>query len=130
MSADEKTRVDFNAPKSLVEQADQVADVLNISRTQLLVDALRDELEELTRDAGFQRTIKDAYYTGDLDFSTIESILGTEDAMRMKLLKEAVDRDPPEPKFDSHLPSNDAFYEGAVPEWTPNDEREESDGQP
>jgi hypothetical protein len=40
--AEEKTRVDFNAPASLVEQADAIADLLGVSRTQLLVDALRD----------------------------------------------------------------------------------------
>lgn len=130
MSSDEKTRVDFNAPKSLVEQADEVANLLGISRTQLLVDALRDELEEFTRDAEFQRTIKDAYYTGDLAFSTVESVLGTEEAMRMKLLKDSVDRDPPAPELDGDHPSDAAFYDDSVPEWIPNGERERTDGQP
>lgn len=130
MSSGEKTRVDFNAPKSLVEQADAVADLLGISRTQLLVDALRDELKAFTRDAELQRTIKDAYYTGDLAFSTVESVLGTEEAMRMKLLKDAVDRDPPAPELDSDRPSDAAFYDDPVPEWTPNGERERTDGQP
>jgi len=68
MAADEKPRVDVNAPKSLIEQADRVADVHDISPTQRLIDALRNELEELTRDVGFQRTIKDAYDTGERDF--------------------------------------------------------------
>lgn len=130
MSADEKTRVDFNAPKSLIEQADQVADVLDISRTQLLIDALRDELEELATDAGFQRTIKDAYYTGELPFATVESILGTEEAMRLKLLKGSVDRDPPEPVLDGDRPTDGIFYDGAVPEWSPTDADETADPQP
>jgi hypothetical protein len=122
MSMDGKTRVDFNAPTSLVERADQVADLLDISRTQLLIDALREELDELAGDEGFRRTISDAYYTGNLEFSTVESVLGTEEAMRMKLLKESVDRDPPEPEFDDELPSDDTFYGGEPPEWTPSDE--------
>jgi hypothetical protein len=117
---DGKTRVDFNAPTSLVEQADQVADVLDISRTQLLIDALRDELDELASDEGFQRTISDAYYAGELEFSTVESVLGTEEAMRMKLLKESVNRDPPEPELDGEFPSDDTFYDGEPPEWTPS----------
>ena len=35
--AEEKTRVDFNAPKSLVERADSVIEILDISRTWLLM---------------------------------------------------------------------------------------------
>ena len=41
---EEKTRVDFNAPTSLVERADSVIEILDISRTRLLIDALEDDL--------------------------------------------------------------------------------------
>ncbi|QHS16511.1 hypothetical protein GWK26_04725 [haloarchaeon 3A1-DGR] len=126
MATDGKTRVDFNAPTSLVERADEVADLLDVSRTQLLIDALREELDELAHDAEFQRTISDAYYAGDLSFDTVESILGTEAAMRLKLLKESLDRDPPEPQLDGELPADDTFYDGAVPEWVPSDDDAET----
>jgi hypothetical protein len=53
--AEEKTRVDFNAPKSLVERAGSVVDILDISRTRLLIDALEDELTELANDEEFRR---------------------------------------------------------------------------
>jgi len=46
MNGRRKTRVDFNAPRSLVERADSVVEILDISRTRLLIDALEDELEE------------------------------------------------------------------------------------
>lgn len=124
---DGKTRVDFNAPESLVERADRIAELLDISRTQLLVDALRDELDELTTDEDFRRTISDAYYAGDLDFDAVESLLGTEAAMRMALLEESLDRDPPEPRIDGDLPSGAEFYEGDIPEWIPNDEADDTD---
>jgi hypothetical protein len=42
--AEKKTRVDFNAPKSLVKRADSVVDILNISRSRLLIDVLEDKL--------------------------------------------------------------------------------------
>jgi hypothetical protein len=45
--AEEKTRIDLNAPKSLVERADSVVEILDISRTRLLIDALEDEVEAL-----------------------------------------------------------------------------------
>lgn len=127
--AEEKTRVDFNAPASLVERADEVADLLDISRTRLLIDALQDELEDLAADEEFRRRLKAAYYDGRTDFGTVESILGREAAMRVKLLEESLDREPPEPELVADLPSDDEFYDGEVPEWTSDDETDEEDGQ-
>lgn len=117
--AEEKARVDFNAPASLVEQADTVADVLGISRTRLLIDALEDEIDDLVSDDGFRRRVRNAYYEERVDFPTAESILGREEAMRMRLLRESIDREPPEPQLRDGLPADEEFYEGEVPEWTP-----------
>ena len=122
--SEEKTRVDFNAPASLVEQADAVADLLGVSRTQLLVDALRDELDDLAADDGFRRRLEAAYYDGRVDFEVVESVLGTDAAMRTKLLRESLDRDPPEPRLDGDLPSDTAFYDGDRPTWTPKEDAE------
>jgi predicted transcriptional regulator len=126
--AEERTRVDFNAPRSLVERADTVAELLDISRTQLLVEALRDELDARLSDTQFQREIKQAYYDGRIEFETVETALGTEEALRVKLLRESITRDAPEPHLEGDLPPQDAFYEGdePLPEWMP-DEPEESD---
>jgi hypothetical protein len=116
--AEERTRVDFNAPKSLVERADSVVEILDISRTRLLIDALEDELEELANDEEFRRRLSDAYYDGRVDYETVEAILGREEAMRLKLLRESIDRTPAVPKLEDGLPSDDTFYEGEVAEWT------------
>lgn len=120
-----KTRVDFNAPESLVERADAIADLLSISRTQLIIDALSDKMGEVTADEEIKRRISDAYYAGRIDFETLESLLGTEEAMRMKLLRASLDREPPEPQVDADLPTDEEFYDGEVPEWT-SDEPTES----
>jgi len=117
--AEEKTRVDFNAPASLVERADSVADVLGVSRTHLLIEALEDELAELADDERFRRRLADAYYDGRADFETVESVLGREAAMRMRLLRASFDRSVPEPRTDDR-PDDEAFYDGEVPEWTPS----------
>jgi hypothetical protein len=116
--ADEKTRVDFNAPKSLVERADSVAELLDISRTRLLIDALEDELEDLANDEQFRRRLSDAYYDDRVEYDTVEAILGREEALRMKLLRTSLDRTPAEPQLDDGLPSDDSFYDGEVPDWT------------
>lgn len=118
MMAEEKTRVDFNAPKSLVERADSVVEILDISRTRLLIDALEDELEALAQDEEFRRRLSDAYYDGRVDYDTVEAILGREEAMRMKLLRASIDRTPAEPQLEDSLPSDDSFYDDDVPEWT------------
>jgi len=124
---EEKTHVEFNAPASLVERADSVVEVLDISRTHFLITALEDKLEELANDEEFRRRLGDAYYNDRIDYQTVEAILGREDAMRMKLLRQSIDRTPPEPQLDGELPSDEEFYDGDVPEWTPSDESESDD---
>jgi len=124
---EEKTRVDFNAPASLVERADRVVDVLDISRTRLLIEALEDQLEENADDEEFRRRLDDAYDDDRVDFETVESILGREEAMRMKLLKESIDREPPEPTLADDLPIDEEFYDGLVPEWTPDEESDDGE---
>lgn len=118
--AEEKMRVDFNAPRSLVERADQVAEVLDISRTRLLIDALQERLGNVTDDEEFRRQMKDAFYDGRIDFGAVEAVLGTEEAMRLKLLRESLDREPAEPELSESLPVDEEFYDGDVPAWSPD----------
>jgi hypothetical protein len=125
--AEEKTRVDFNAPKSLVERADSVVDILDISRTRLLIDALEDELEKLANDEEFRRRLSDAYYDGRVDYDTVEAILGCEEAMRLKLLRESIDRTPAIPTLDDGLPSDEVFYDGEVSEWADSESADSDD---
>ena len=120
--AEEKTRVDFNAPASIVERADKVAELLDISRTRLLIDALQDELDELVNDDGFRSRLRDAYYDERVDFQTVKSVLGQEEAMRMQLLRASIDREPPEPQLKAELPSDNEFYDGEVPVWRSDSE--------
>ncbi|MFB6163187.1 MAG: hypothetical protein ABEJ86_07110 [Halococcoides sp.] len=117
-----RTRVDFNAPTSLVDRADGAAELLNVSRTQLLIDALKARLADLADDEQFRRRLADAFYDGRVEFDTVEEILGTEEAMRLQVLRASLDRDPPVPRLDD-IPDDEAFYDGSVPEWEPDDER-------
>ena len=127
--AEEKTRVDFNAPKSLVERADSVVEILDISRTRLLIDALEDELEDLAHDEEFRQRLSGAYYDGRVDYDAVEAILGREEAMRTKLLRASIDRTPAEPQLEDSLPSDGAFYDGDIPEWTNSSSSESSDDE-
>lgn len=125
--AEEKARVNFNAPKSLVERADSAIEILDISRTRLLIDALEAELEELVNDEEFQRRLSDAYYDGRVEYDTVEAILGREEALRLKLLRESIDRTPAIPTLEDGLPSDDAFYDGEISEWTDSNSADSDD---
>jgi len=123
--AEDRTRIGFDAPTSLVERADHLAELLDTSRTRLVVDALRDRLDELASDETVRRQVREAYYASRIDFETAESVLGTEQAVRMKLLSDSLDRDPPTP-CQRDVPRKDEFYDGDLPKWTPDND--ESDG--
>jgi hypothetical protein len=115
---EEKKRVDFNAPISLVERADSIAEVLDRTRTDFLISALEDEIEKLKQDERFRQKIKNAYYNNRIDHDVVEDILGYEEAMRLKLLRDSIDRNPPEPHPEDSPPSDEEFYDGEMPAWT------------
>lgn len=118
-----KKRVDFNAPESLVREADIVSDLLDTSRTSLLVEGLRKQIDEIVADEGFQHRLREAYYHDRIDLETVTAVLGTEEAMRMKLLRDSFDREPRVSDPDAiDVPSQEEFYDGDLPTWTPDDE--------
>ena len=120
---EDKTRVDFNAPKSLIKRAGSIVEILNISRTHRVIDALEDKLEALATDEEFRRQLSDVYYDR-VDYDTIEAILGREKAMWMKLLRASIDRTTTIPQLEDDFLSDDAFYDGEISEWTGSDSSE------
>jgi hypothetical protein len=124
---EEKTRVEFDAPKSLVARVDTVAEVLDIPRTRLLIDALENKLDELATEETFRRRLSNAYYDGHTDYDTVETILDREEAMRLKLLRASIDETIAIPELKDDLPSDDSFYDGEVAEWNASGSSESSD---
>lgn len=124
---EEKTRVEFDAPKSLVERIDTVAEVLDIPRTRLLIDALENKLDELANEETFRRRLSNAYYDDRTDYDTVKTILGREEAMRLKLLRESIDQTSAIPELKDDLPSDDSFYDGEVAGWNASGSSESSD---
>lgn len=59
---EEKTRVDFNAPKSHVDYASNVAKIPDVFHTRFFIDTLEDEPQELAPGEQFRRRLSDAYY--------------------------------------------------------------------
>ncbi|TSD08896.1 hypothetical protein DP107_17650 [Haloglomus irregulare] len=124
---DQKTRIEFDAPKSLVDRIDTVAEVLEIPRTRLLTDALENKLDEFANEETFRRRLSNAYYDDRTGYDTVKTILDREEAMRLKLLRESIDQTSAIPELKDDLPSDDSFYDGGVAEWNASSSSESSD---
>lgn len=92
MSA-EKKRVQFRAPDRLIDRADALADVLGEDRTDILVTALREYLQEAAHDDALTQEIAAAYYDGEITFDQLKSLVGAEEAANLRVLKEQLDED-------------------------------------
>ena len=65
--------------------------------------------------------LKQAYDTDQISFETVETMFGTEEAVRLQLLAASVDCDAPEPQLEGTLPTQSDFYDGEIPEWQLNE---------
>ena len=86
MSTDRK-RVQFRAPKRLIDRTDALASVLGEDRTDILVTALRDYLREAAHDDELVQDIAAAYYDEEISFEELRTLVGMEDATNFRVLK-------------------------------------------
>jgi hypothetical protein len=93
-SSDEPRRVHFQSPEYLVERLDAVADLFDKDRTDLLVEAIREYLEETADNETFQELVATKYYNDQLEFETVTQLVGTETAQRLRLLKADLEDEP------------------------------------
>lgn len=77
-------------------------------RCLFLIDALKDALGDPANDEEFQRRLTDTYYDDRINYDTIEAILGREEAMRLKLLRESTYSTPDIPELEKTLVAADA----------------------
>jgi predicted transcriptional regulator len=87
MSTDRK-RVQFRAPHRLIDRADALADVLEEDRTDVLVTALREYLQNATHDDALTQEIAAAYYDEDITEDQLRALLGAEEAANLRVLKQ------------------------------------------
>jgi len=90
MSSDKK-RVQFRAPHRLVDRADALAAVLGEDRTDVLVTALREYLQEAAHDDALTQDIAAAYYDDEITFAQLRSLVGAEEAANLRVLKRQLD---------------------------------------
>lgn len=93
-SSDEPRRVHFQSPEYLVERLDAIADLFDKDRTDLLVEAIREYLEETAGNETFQELVATKYYNDQLEFETVTQLVDTETAQRLRLLKADLEDEP------------------------------------
>lgn len=92
MSSDKK-RVQFRAPHRLINRTDALADVLGEDRTDILVTALREYLQEAAHDDALTQEIAATYYDDEISFEQLKSLVGAEKAANLRVLKHQLNED-------------------------------------
>ncbi|MFQ3319883.1 MAG: hypothetical protein ACI80F_001957 [Natronomonas sp.] len=92
MSTDKK-RVQFRAPDRLIDRADALAAVLGEDRTDVLVTALREYLQDAAHDDALTQEIAAAYYDGEITVEQLKALVGAEEAANLRVLKQQLDED-------------------------------------
>lgn len=92
MSTDKK-RVQFRAPNRLIDRADALAAVLGEDRTDVLVTALREYLQDATHDDTLIQEIAAAYYDDEIVYEQLKALVGAEEAANLRVLKQQLDDD-------------------------------------
>ena len=107
-ASDDPRRVHFQSPEYLVDRLDAIADLFDKDRTDLLVDAIREYIEETTDSETFQELVATKYYDDQLEFETVKQLVGAETAQRLRLLKADLEDEP----LDLAPPDDVDVYDG------------------
>jgi ubiquinone biosynthesis protein UbiJ len=91
MMGSEKKRVQFRAPHRLIDRADALANVLGEDRTDILVTALREYLQDAAHDDALTQEIAAAYYDDEITYEELKSLVGAEQAANFRVLKQQLD---------------------------------------
>lgn len=83
----DKRRVQFRAPRDLVERTDVLATVLETDRTDVIISALREYLRDAAHDDELKQEIAEAYYSDDISFEQLKDLVGHEEAANFHVLK-------------------------------------------
>ncbi|RDZ33936.1 MULTISPECIES: ribbon-helix-helix protein, CopG family [unclassified Haloferax] len=85
-------RVNFRLPEELVAHADIAAEVTHKNRTEILIEALRQYLEEKESDESFREAVVELYLDDHIEFEKLVEIIGRQDAEAVRASKEVLDR--------------------------------------
>ncbi|ARS89248.1 hypothetical protein [Natrarchaeobaculum aegyptiacum] len=107
-ASDDPRRVHFQSPEYLVDRLDAIADLYDTDRTDLLVEAIREYIDETADSETFQKLVATKYYDDQLEFETVKQLVGAETAQRLRLLKADLEDEP----LDLAAPDDVDVYDG------------------
>jgi hypothetical protein len=122
-TTDDPQRVHFQSPEYLIDRLDAIADLFDTNRTDLLVNAIREYIDETAESETFQELVATKYYDDQLEFETVKQLVGAETAQRLRLLKADLNDEP----FDLAAPTDTDIYEGETETTVPADVPDETD---
>jgi len=86
------TRVNFRLPDGLVEKADVAAEVTHKNRTEIIVEALQEYLEEVEDDEKFKEAVVELYLDDHISFEVLKEFIGRQDAESVRASKTILDQ--------------------------------------
>ncbi len=117
-ASDDPRRVHFQSPEYLVDRLDAIAELFETDRTDLLVEAIRQYIEETADSETFQELVARKYYDDRLEFETVKQLVGAETAQRLRLLKADLEDEP----LDLAAPDDVDVYDGDAVTIDPADD--------
>jgi len=109
-ASDDPRRVHFQSPEYLIDRLDAIAELFDKDRTDLLVEAIREYIEDTADSETFQELVATKYYDDQLEFEMVKQLVGAETAQRLRLLKADLEDEP----LDLAAPDDIDVYEGDV----------------
>lgn len=85
-------RVNFRLPEELITQADIAAEVTHKNRTEVLIEALRQYLEEKEAEESFREAVVELYLDDQIEFADLADVIGQQDAEAVRSSKTVLDR--------------------------------------
>ena len=116
-TTDDPQRVHFQSPEYLIDRLDAIADLFDTNRTDLLVNAIREYIDETAESETFQELVATKYYDDQLEFETVKQLVGAETAQRLRLLKADLNGEP----FDLAAPTDTDIYDDETETVAPAD---------
>ncbi|WP_049895564.1 hypothetical protein [Halopiger xanaduensis] len=107
-ASDDPRRVHFQSPEYLIDRLDAIAKLFDKDRTDLLVEAIRNYIEETTDSETFQELVATKYDDDQLEFETVKQLAGAETAQWLRLLKADLEDKP----LDIAAPNDVDIYDG------------------
>jgi predicted transcriptional regulator len=84
-------RVDLRLPETLAEPIDVATEVTDRNRTEILIEALQQYLDDKKTDEQFRESVVERYLDDQIGFDALARVLGTRDSESIRASKGLLD---------------------------------------